>query len=57
MGVKKYNQTELAQKIHTSGGLCNIHARQFCWHSHSSFGDIATSNLAKFPFQAMDIIN
>ena len=46
-GGRKIQSNRIGSKIHTSGGLCNIHARQFCWHSHSSFGDIATSNLAK----------
>ena len=29
--VEKFNQSELAQKIHASRGRCHVHARQFWW--------------------------
>ena len=29
--VEKFNQSELAQKIHASRGRCHVHVHQFWW--------------------------
>ena len=53
--VKKFNQSESAQKIHASSGQCHVHAHQFWWVWLLRFRRYSyLSKTAKFPFWGMD---
>ena len=53
--VEKFNQSELAQKIHASRDRCHVHVHQFWWVWPLQFRRYNyLSKTAKFPFRGMD---
>ena len=55
MVIKKFNQSELAQKIHASRGPYQVHAHQFWWVWSLWFRRYCyLSKTVKFPFRGMD---
>ena len=54
MVIEKFNQSELAQKIHASRGQCQVHVHQFWWAWSLQFRRYCyLSKTAKFPFWGM----
>ena len=53
--VKKFNQSESAQKIYASRGQCHVHVHQFWWAWSLRFRRYGyLSKTAKFPFRGLD---
>ena len=53
--MKKFNQSESAQKIHATRGRCHVHAYQFWWAWPLRFRRYGyLSKTDKFPFWGMD---